>query len=430
MRQQVPLAYRLRPRSLEEFVGQEHLTAPGRIIYQAITEDRFPPAIFYGPPGTGKTSLAGIIARMTKSRFIQVDASNTGVGEIRKILNEAREHLRFYGKQTILFIDEIHRFNKAQQDILLPAVEQGVIILIGATTENPFFEINAPLLSRTRVLPFYPLEEKHLNKILDVALSDRERGLGKLQIEVTPEARELLVRSAAGDARVLLNALEASLGLGKRDPSGVLRIDQEAVAAAIQKKIILYDRDGDQHYDVLSAFIKSMRGSDPDAAVHWLARMLEAGEDPRLIARRIIICAAEDVGLADPLALVVATAAAQGVEYVGMPEAQLLLAEAALYIACAPKSNRAYVALQKALDDLEKGNPGRVPNHLQDSSYRGAKVLGRGRGYLYPHDYPEGYVPQQYLPDPLRGRRYYQPSDRGHERRIKEHLKKLRGDEF
>ncbi|HAA89648.1 MAG: Recombination protein RarA [Thermoanaerobacterales bacterium 50_218] len=430
MRRKAPLAYRLRPRSLEEFVGQEHLTAPGRIIYQAVTEDKFLPAIFYGPPGTGKTSLAGIIARMTKSRFIQVDASNTGVGEIRKVLQEAQDTLRFFGKQTILFIDEIHRFNKAQQDILLPAVEQGVIILIGATTENPFFEINAPLLSRTRVLPFYPLEEKHLHRILDIALSDRERGLGKLQVEVTPEAREFLVRSAGGDARVLLNSLEASLDLGKRDPGGVLCIDQEAVAAAIQKKIVLYDRDGDQHYDVLSAFIKSMRGSDPDAALHWLARMLQAGEDPRLIARRIIICAAEDVGLADPQALVVATAAAQGVDYVGMPEAQLLLAEAVLYIACAPKSNRAYVALKKALDDLEKENPGTVPNHLRDSSYPGAKVLGRGRGYLYPHDYPEGYVPQQYLPDLLKGRRYYQPSDRGHERKIKEYLKQLRGVNF
>lgn len=420
-----PLAYRLRPRTLEEFAGQEHLVAPGRLLHQAIVEDNLPPAIFYGPPGTGKTSLAGIIARVTKAHFVQLDASNTGVGELRKVLQEARERLKFYDRKTLLFLDEIHRFNKAQQDVLLPVVERGTVVLIGATTENPYFTVNAPLLSRMRVLPFYPLEAKHLRKILACALADQERGLGRLRLQVAPEAVEYWVQVAEGDARVLLNALEVAARLAKPGTDAVWVIGYEEAAEAVQKKAILYDRNGDQHYDVVSAFIKSMRGSDPDAVLHWLARMLKAGEDPRFLARRILICAAEDVGLADPQALVIASAAAQGLEYVGMPEGELLLAEAALYVACAPKSNRVYTALSSALQDLERREVGTVPKHLRDSSYRGAKKLGHGENYLYPHHFPRGVVSQQYLPDPLKGRKYYQPSEQGQEKAIKTWLESL-----
>lgn len=423
---QGPLAYRLRPRTLDEFVGQEHLVAPGRLLYQAIVEDSIPPAIFYGPPGTGKTSLAGIIAQATKAHFIQLDASNTGAGELRKVLQEARERLKFYNKRTVLFIDEIHRFNKTQQDILLPPVERGVVILIGATTENPYFEVNAPLLSRTRVFPFYPLESHHLRKILDKALTDQKWGLGKLKVEIAPKAVEHWLRVTGGDARVLLNALEVATKLAKPRLDGVLYIGQEEAAEAVQKRILLYDRSGDQHYDVVSAFIKSMRGSDPDATLHWLARMIKAGEDPRFIARRILICAAEDVGLANPQALVVASGAAQGIEYVGMPEGELLLAEAALYVACAPKSNRAYLAFSQALDDINKAELGTVPKHLRDASFRGTKTLSRSQDYLYPHNYPGGFIPQQYLPNTLKGKRYYEPSDLGYEKVIKTRLQRLK----
>ncbi|NPV28448.1 MAG: replication-associated recombination protein A [Firmicutes bacterium] len=424
--QEAPLAYRMRPRTLEEFVGQEHLVAPGRLLHHALAEDNLPPAIFYGPPGTGKTSLAGIIARTTRAHFVQLDAGNAGVGELRKVLQEARERLKFYQQKTVLFLDEIHRFNKAQQDVLLSAVERGDLVLIGATTENPYFTVNAPLLSRMRVLPFYPLESEHLRLILARALSDEERGLGKMQLRIAPEAVDYLVQAAEGDARILLSALEVAVKFSKPEADGARLIGRETVAEAVQKKVVLYDRDGDQHYDVVSAFIKSMRGSDPDAVLHWLARMLKAGEDPRFIARRILICAAEDVGLADPLALVVAGAAAQGLEYVGMPEGELLLAEAALYVACAPKSNRVYAALSKARQDLEKGEIGAVPKHLRDGSYRGAKKLGHGEGYLYPHHYQGSFVPQQYLPDPLKTRSYYEPSEQGQEKVIKARLESLR----
>ncbi|MDH7578022.1 MAG: replication-associated recombination protein A [Bacillota bacterium] len=423
---EAPLAYRLRPRTLEEFIGQEHLVAPGRLLHQALAEDNLPPAIFYGPPGTGKTSLAGIIARVTRAHFTQLDAGNSGVGELRKVLQEARERLKFYHQKTLLFLDEIHRFNKAQQDVLLPAVEREVVVLIGATTENPYFSINAPLLSRTRVLPFYPLDSEHLKKILVRALTDQELGLGKLHIQVAPDAVEYLVHVAEGDARILLNALELAVKFTKPDADGIRWIRYETAAGAVQKKVILYDRAGDRHYDVVSAFIKSMRGSDPDAVLHWLARMLKAGEDPRFIARRILICAAEDVGLADPQALVVAAAAAQGLEYVGIPEGELLLAEAALYVACAPKSNRVTVALSKAVQDIEEGEAGTVPKHLRDSSYQGAKKLGHGEGYLYPHHFPQSFVRQQYLPDPLKTRRYYEPSEQGQERDIKIRLESWR----
>ncbi len=421
-----PLAFRLRPQNLEEFAGQEHLVAPGRLLYNALQMDKPFSAIFYGPPGTGKTTLAGIIAGATQGVFIQIDATSTGVGELRKVLQEARDRLKYHNQRTILFIDEIHRFNKAQQDVLLPAVEQGVVILIGATTENPYFTVNSPLLSRVRVLPFYPLKYEDLRKILRRALSDPERGLGKLKIEVTPEAEEHWLRVSGGDARVLLNALETAVHLNKPGADGVYRIGIEEAAAAVQQAPVRYDREGDMHYDVISAFIKSMRGSDPDAALHWLARMLKAGEDPRFIARRILICAAEDVGLADPLALVVAEAAARGVEQVGMPEGRLLLAEAVLYIACAPKSNSVYRALEEATQDIEERDSGEVPLHLRDSHYSGAKKLGHGKGYLYPHNYPRHYVDQQYLPDPLRGRIYYRPSENGREKQIRAWLSSLK----
>lgn len=420
-----PLAYRMRPRTLEEFVGQEHLIGPGRFIYRALKEDKIPSSIFYGPPGTGKTSLARIMAYTTKSHFVQLDATSTGVAELRKILKDAQDRLKFYNQKTILFIDEIHRFNKAQQDVLLPAVERGIVVLIGATTENPYFHVNAPLLSRTRVLPFYPLNHEQLRKLLDRALADRERGLGKMAIRIAPEAVEHWLQVVGGDARVLLNTLEYAVELTEPDSEGVIVIGPREAEEAVQQRIILYDRQGDAHYDVISAFIKSMRGSDPDATLHWLARMLEAGEDPAFIARRIVICAAEDVGLADPQALVIAEAAAQGVMHVGMPEGELLLAEAAVYVACAPKSNSVYKALAKAKEDIRKREVGTVPQHLRDASYSGAKKLDRGRGYLYPHHYPGGFVHQQYLPDALKGIKYYEPSESGHEKEIKLRLNSL-----
>jgi len=424
-----PLAFRMRPQTIEEFAGQEHLVAPGRLLHSALKADNPFSAIFYGPPGTGKTTLARIIAASSKSVFVQIDATGAGVGELRKVLQEAEDRLKFYSQKTILFIDEIHRFNKAQQDVLLPAVERGVVVLIGATTENPYFAVNPPLLSRTRVLSFYPLKPENLNKVLERALSDTRRGLGKLQIDIDPEAKEHWIRLCAGDARFLLNALEMAVRLTPPGPDSRLHIGLEAAAAAVQQAPLLYDRKGDQHYDVISAFIKSMRGSDPDAVLHWLARMLKAGEDPRFIARRIVIHAAEDVGMADPLALVVAEAAARGVEQIGMPEGRLLLAEAAVYVACAPKSNSICQGIGAALRDLEKGGVGEVPKHLRGTGYGGAKKLGSGDGYLYPHDYPGNYVRQQYLPAPLQGRRYYQPSDSGREKQIKARLESLRKQE-
>lgn len=421
-----PLAFRMRPKTIEEFAGQEHLVAPGRLLHAALKADNPFSAIFYGHPGTGKTTLAKIIASSSQAVFVQIDATSTGVGELRKVLQEARERLKFYSQKTILFIDEIHRFNKAQQDVLLPAVEQGVVILIGATTENPYFAVNSPLLSRTRVLSFYPLKPENLNQILERAISDPERGLGKLQLKVTPDAKEHWIRLSGGDARFLLNALEVAADLTPPGPDGLINIGLDEAAAAVQQAPVVYDRQGDQHYDVVSAFIKSMRGSDPDAVLHYLARMLKAGEDPRFIARRIVIHAAEDVGLADPMALVVAEAASRAVEHIGMPEGKLILAEAALYVACAPKSNSVYKGIEAALQDLDKGSVGEVPKHLKDASYYGAKKFGHGDGYLYPHNYPGHYVSQQYLPDPLQKRKYYEPSESGRERHLKEYLAALK----
>lgn len=430
IRKGAPLALKLRPRTLDQFVGQEHLVGPGKVLRRLIESDQLTSLILYGPPGTGKSTLARVIAENTQAYFTQLNAVTSGVADIRRVVGEAADRLGMYQQRTILFIDEIHRFNKAQQDALLPYVEDGTIILIGATTENPFFEVNPPLLSRSRVFPLKPLSEANLSQIIDTALSDQVAGLGGERITLTPEARRQLLRLAEGDARVLLNTLELACLLAtpaKKEGQDETVVDAALIEEAAQKKVILYDRQGDQHYDTISAFIKSMRGSDPDAVLHYLARMIDAGEDPVFIARRIVIHAAEDVGLADPMALVVASAAAQAVKLIGLPEGRLPLAEAALYVACAPKSNAVIRGIDSAAADLEKRAIGRIPTHLRDSSYQGAAGLGHGQGYKCPHNYPGHYVSQQYLPDELRGSRYYYPSDNGWEKSIKERLPWLKG---
>ena len=436
-----PLAARMRPRDLDEVVGQDHLLGPGRPLRVLIESDRLRSMILYGPPGSGKTTLARLIAARTKAAFASLNAVTAGVGDVRQVLNEARERLRFHGQRTVLFIDEIHRFNKAQQDALLPAVEDGTVILIGATTQNPYFSINAPLLSRAPIFRLHALSDEQLGQIIDRALADPGRGLGSVAVELEPAARSLLLRAANGDARAVLNGLELAVEIARAvsrqqrpgensgtEGQGPLRVTAEIVADALQTRTVAYDAGGDDHYDTLSAFIKSMRGSDPDAAVYWLARMLEAGEDPRTIARRLIIHAAEDVGNADPQALVVAVAAAQAVEHVGLPEGRIPLAQATLYIATAPKSNAAYKAIGAALDAVRSERWEPVPIHLRDASYPGAKRLGHGEGYLYPHDFPGHYVQQTYLPANLEGRRFYEPSDQGYEVTVRERLRRWRGD--
>ncbi len=413
-----PLAARLRPASLDEVVGQEEILGKGKLLRRAIEADQLGSLIFYGPPGTGKTSLAYVIAQTTKSHFVKLNAVTSGVNDLRQVVKEAEERLGFYGQGTILFIDEIHRFNKAQQDALLPAVEEGKIVLIGATTENPYFSVNSALLSRSRIFRLQPLTKENIIVLLQKALQDEERGLGTYRVEITPEALNHLAESARGDARLALNGLELAVLSTPPNEKGVRVIDLAVAEESIQEKAVVYDKVGDQHYDVISAFIKSMRGSDPDATLHYLARMLHAGEDPRLIARRILIHAAEDVGLADPQALVVAQAAVQGLEYVGLPEGRLILAEAALYIACAPKSNSVLVGIDKALEDVKKGQYGQVPLHLRDAHYPGAASLGHGKGYKYPHDYPGHNVKQQYLPEEMKTVRYYQPAMTGQDRGV------------
>jgi putative ATPase len=408
----------MRPRTLEEMVGQEEILGPGKLLRRAIEADRLTSLILYGPPGSGKTTLAEVIATHTRARFERLSAVTAGVPDIRRIIREAEENLARYQQRTILLVDEIHRFNKAQQDALLPAVERGTVVLIGATTENPYFSVNAALLSRSRVIRLRPLKEEEIKLLLRRALEDKERGLAEYSAEVSPEALDHLAQGARGDARVALNALEIAVIGTPPDPDGRRRITLSVAEDALQQRAILYDRAGDQHYDVVSAFIKSLRGSDPDAALHYLARMLAAGEDPRFIARRMVILAAEDVGLADPQALLVATAAAQAVEYVGLPEAEIPLAEAAIYLACTAKSNSVYRALARAKEDVEKGELGEVPPHLRDAHYRGAAELGHGVGYKYPHDYPGHWVEQEYLPEVLRGARYYEPSPNGWEGRL------------
>jgi putative ATPase len=409
----------MRPLRLEEVVGQEEVLGPGRVLRRAIEQDRISSLILYGPPGSGKTTIAEVIARTTRARFERLSAVTAGVSDLRRIIHEAEECLGRYQQRTILLIDEIHRFNKAQQDALLPAVERGTVVLIGATTENPYFSVNSALLSRSRVVRLRPLTEDEIKVLVLRALADRERGLGEYEAELEPQAVEHLARASRGDARVALNALELAVLSTPADSEGRRRVPLSAVEEALQERALLYDREGDQHYDVVSAFIKSLRGSDADAALHYLARMLAGGEDPRFVARRMVILASEDVGLADPQALVIATAAAQAVEYVGMPEAELALAEAAVYLALAPKSNSVYRALARAKRDVAEGDIGHVPPHLRDASYAGAARLGHGAGYKYPHDYPGHWVEQQYLPDPLVGARYYEPSESGWEAGLK-----------
>ncbi|HEV8338355.1 MAG TPA: replication-associated recombination protein A [bacterium] len=417
-----PLAARIRPQTLDEFVGQDHIVGPGTFLRRAIETDDLPSLILYGPPGTGKTSLATIIAQMTRSHFEQVNAVTAGVADLKRIITEAQDRRAYYQARTILFIDEIHRFNKAQQDVLLPAVEDGTIILIGATTENPFFEVNATLVSRARVLQLEPLREDDLRAIIQRALVE-ERGLAAQRVSVDDDALAHLVNIANGDARVALNVLEAAALIAPAGKDGRRRITLAMAEEAAQRRALLYDREGDVHYDTISAFIKSMRGSDPDAAVYWLARMLAAGEDPRYIARRMVVHAAEDVGLADPMALVVATAAAQAVEFVGLPEARIPMTEAAIYIATAPKSNAVVEAIGAASGDVESERAEPVPRHLRDSSHRAAVArLGHGKGYKYAHEYPGHFVDQQYLPDNLRDRQYYRPSDSGLEKEIRRRL--------
>lgn len=414
LKSEAPLALRMRPRSLEEFVGQEELVGEGTYLRRAIEEDRLATAIFWGPPGSGKTTLAAIIAGMTQAHFQQISAVASGVAELRRLIKEARERRAMHGRRTIVFIDEIHRFNKAQQDALLPAVEDGSIVLIGATTENPYFEVNPALVSRSKIFRLKPLSEGEVRTIVERALSDGERGLAGCNLIVEEAALEHIVHLSGGDARVALNTLEAAALLAKEE-EGVRRIDLHAAEEAAQRKALLYDKWGDAHYDTISAFIKSLRGSDPHAAVYWLARMLYAGEDPRFIARRMVIFASEDIGLADGNALLVAVAAAQAVDFVGLPECRLNLAHAALHLALAPKSNSATRAIAEADREVAEGRTPPVPTHLRDAHYPGAAALGHGKGYLYPHDFPGSYVEQSYLPSELEGREYYRASGSGEE---------------
>lgn len=425
--QEAPLATRMRPRSLEEFYGQEHIVGEGRLLRRAIKGDRLNSMIFYGPPGTGKTTLAEIIAKTTHSHCERLNAVTAGVADIRRVVEEARDRLKFYHRKTLLFVDEIHRFSKSQQDALLPSVEEGTVLLIGATTENPLYEVNPPLVSRSMIFRLNPLTEEQLRQIIQMALADRERGLGDYRVTLDPEALDYLVGIADGDARMILNALELATVTTSPDPeTGVRRISKAIIQDCIQQRPLSYDKNGQIHYDTISAFIKSMRGSDPDAAVYYLARMLTAGEDPKFIARRMMIHAAEDVGNADPQALLVAAAAAQAVEMVGMPEAQIIMAQAAIYIATAPKSNASCQAIHEAMADVQQLENRMVPAHLRDSSHPGAQKLGDGVGYRYPHDDPEGYVSQRYLPDSLQGKQYYHPTNRGHENVIRDYLQRLK----
>lgn len=421
-----PLAERLKPSKLDDYVGQEHILGKGKLLQRAIQSDKITSLILYGPPGTGKTSLAKVIASSTKSNFVRLNAVTDGLKELREVVAEAKNDLGMYNTKTILFIDEIHRFNKAQQDALLPFVEKGTVVLIGATTENPYFEVNNALISRSMLFKLEPLKEKHIEKILQRALEDKEAGFGNTRVFMSNEAISYLANMANGDARSALNALELAVLTTDRDDEGKINITLDVAEECLQKRHIQYDKNRDEHYDVISAFIKSMRGSDPDAAVHYLARMIYAGEDPKFIARRIVIAAAEDVGNADPFALMVANNAAQAVNFVGMPEARIILSQAAIYIATAPKSNASYMAINKAIKDVEERNIGRIPPHLRDQSYSGAKKLGHGIGYLYPHDYAGNYVKQQYLPNELIGTVYYEAVENGYEKKIKDRLNILK----
>jgi putative ATPase len=418
-RPDAPLATRMRPRTVDEVVGQRHILGPGKLLRRAIEADRISSIILYGPPGVGKTSLAHVIAASTQSRFERLSGVEGSVADIRRVVAQAANRLQNTGQKTILFIDEIHRFNKAQQDVLLPDVESGLLRLIGATTHNPFFYVNSPLVSRSQIFQLEPLSTEDLLALIRQALTDKERGLGELRLRVDDEAAAHLAKVSDGDARKCLNALEIAARTTPPDQGGLIHITLSAAEESIQRKAVVYDADGDAHYDTISAFIKSLRGSDPDAALYWLAKMLYAGEDIRFIARRLIICASEDVGMADSNALVVAVAAQQAVEFVGLPEAQLVLAHATVYVATAPKSNRCTVAIGKASAEVREGRTLAIPKHLRDTHYKAAKKLGHGQGYKYSHDYEGAYVPQAYLPE---GRIYYEPSENGMEKRVKERL--------
>jgi putative ATPase len=425
MEQESPLAQRLRPSTIEEVVGQEHIIGKDKLLYRAIKADKLSSIIFYGPPGTGKTTLAKVIANSTKAEFIQMNATTSGKKEMQEAIQSAKNNLGMYHKKTILFIDEIHRFNKAQQDYLLPFVEDGTVILIGATTENPYFEVNGALISRSNIFELHPISNEGIQTLIQRAVYDEEKGMGTYGAVIDQDALEFLADMSEGDARTALNAIE--LGILTTEPlaDGKIHITLEVAEQCIQRRAFRYDKSGDNHYDTISAFIKSMRGSDPDAAVYYLAKMIDAGESVTFIARRIMICASEDVGNADPQALQVAVAASEAVERIGMPEARIILAQAVTYVASAPKSNAAYLAVDEALSAVRTKKVSGVPNHLKDAHYKGAAKLGHGIGYQYAHDYNNHYVKQQYLPDELQGTKFYRPTENGYEKKIKEHLKFL-----
>lgn len=421
-----PLASRLRPTTLDEMVGQQHIIGKDKLLYRAIKADKLSSIILYGPPGTGKTTLAKVIANSTSAEFLQMNATSAGKKDMEDVIAKAKNNMGMFGKKTILFIDEIHRFNKGQQDYLLPFVEDGTIILIGATTENPYFEVNGALLSRSIIFELKSLEKEDIKTLILRAVNDTQKGMGAYHAVIDEDALDFLADISNGDARAALTAVELGILTTERSGDGLIHITLSVASECIQKRVVKYDKSGDNHYDTVSAFIKSMRGSDPDAAVYYLARMLYAGEDIKFIARRIMICASEDVSNADPMALVVATSAAQAVERIGMPEAQIILAQAVTYIATAPKSNRSYEAVSRAMQEVQASGDLPIPTHLQDAHYKGATKLGHGTGYKYAHDYPNDYVEQQYLPYELSGREFYQPSGNGYEVKIREHMARIK----
>ena len=423
-----PLAARMRPETLEDYVGQEHIIGKGKMLYNVIKADKLGSIILYGPPGTGKTTLARVIANTTKRKFEQLNATASGIKDIKETVQKAKENAGMYNIGTILFIDEIHRFNKAQQDALLPHVENGTVTLIGATTENPYFEVNRALVSRSYVFELRPLSKENIISLIGRAVKDKDKGFGNMEIEIDAQAVNFIAEVSNGDARRALNAVELAVLAAEPDEKGAIKIDIKIAEECIQKRALNYDKDGDNHYDTISAFIKSMRGSDPDAALYYLAKMIYAGEDPKFIARSIIICASEDVSNADPHALQVAVAAAEAVNMIGMPEGRIILAQAVAYVACAPKSNSALMGIENALSDVKNITVSNVPAHLRDSHYSGASQMEHGVGYKYAHDFPGHYVRQQYLPDELVGRIYYEPSQNGVEKKISESLKRLRGN--
>lgn len=423
-----PLASRLRPATLDEMVGQQHIIGKDKLLYRAIKADKLSSIILYGPPGTGKTTLAKVIANSTSAEFLQMNATSAGKKDMEDVISKAKNNMGMFGKKTILFIDEIHRFNKGQQDYLLPFVEDGTIILIGATTENPYFEVNGALLSRSIIFELKSLEKEDIKTLILRAVNDTQKGMGAYHAVIDEDALDFLADISNGDARAALTAVELGILTTERSEDGLIHITLSVASECIQKRVVKYDKSGDNHYDTVSAFIKSMRGSDPDAAVYYLARMLYAGEDIKFIARRIMICASEDVSNADPMALVVATSAAQAVERIGMPEAQIILAQAVTYVASAPKSNSAVCAISEAMETVKNTMTAPVPSHLQDAHYKSSSKLGHGIGYKYAHDYPNHYVEQQYLPDGLTDRKFYRPSENGYEQQIREYFHKIKGE--